>query len=178
MKMHSKDLPSWTHSDPMQYPGFIIVVTFNFLFLSLMVLYHIRKKRWKNTDEITSGHAPQPYNEQSIIGSLMNNPESSAHGGSNVDRASSFERRSKGSKGSKGSKKHSTESSMIISKFGFRKQFGKPDVLGNTSNIYEALIDNDGGSDDEHQKKKKKIQIPNMAEMSAIMANQSNMNID
>jgi hypothetical protein len=41
---------------------------------------------------------------------------------------------------------------MIISKFGFRKQFGKPEILGNTSNIYEALIDNDGGSDGEQDK--------------------------
>lgn len=38
---------------------------------------------------------------------------------------------------------------MIINKFGFRRQFGKPEILGNTSNIYEALIDNEAGSDGE-----------------------------
>jgi len=44
---------------------------------------------------------------------------------------------------------HNSESSLIISKFGFRKQFGKPDIIGNTSNIYDALIENEASSDDE-----------------------------
>lgn len=60
---------------------------------------------------------------------------------------------------------------MIISKFGFRKQFGKPEMLGNTSNIYEALIDNDAASDGEHDKPKFQNFIPNITDFSAIMNN-------
>lgn len=60
---------------------------------------------------------------------------------------------------------------MIISKFGFRKQFGKPEMLGNTSNIYEALIDNEPGSDGEHDKPKFQNFIPSIAEFSVIMGN-------
>jgi len=63
---------------------------------------------------------------------------------------------------------------MIISKFGFRKQFGKPEALGNSSNIYEALIDQDG-SDNEGRHQRVANFIPNVHDYSAIMANQSTM---
>ena len=153
-----KNQVTWAHSDPLLHPGFIVVITFNVLFLLAYSWKVLRKKQWKQ-EEIAQGHAPHTFNEQSVIGSLMNNQESllGSHHGSSVGRRS------------KGDKKHSTESSMIISKFGFRKQFGKPEMLGNTSNIYEALIDNEAVSDGENEKPKFQNFIPNITEFSAIM---------
>lgn len=58
-----KNQVTWAHSDPLQHPGFIIVITFNLLFLMAYSWRVLRKKEWKQTEEIAQGHAQNLYNE-------------------------------------------------------------------------------------------------------------------
>ena len=96
----------------------------------------------------------------------MNNPESNHEGSVNAPS----------SKRSRSSKRKSTENSIIINRFGFRKQFGKAEGAFNTSAIHDPLIDYDAGSDDNEPRKRLPSMIPGIAEYSAIMANLSSLN--
>lgn len=77
-----------------------------------------------------------------------------------------------GSKGSgRNERKHLTESSLVLNKFGYSKKTssgnnaGRPaDVLFNSSNIYEALIDQNSEEDSKHYQ----AFIPSLHDFSAI----------
>ena len=136
------------------YLGLATVMTFNLIFLAAVSYHKIRGKKWQN-EEIVEGRAR-------AIADAPGNPRgdsrpASEHGGS-VHSAMGAQESATGAGGSKagstrnavGERRPQTENSLLLSKFGYNKRTGaigapnagKPaEVLFNSSNIYEALID-------------------------------------
>lgn len=133
----------------MFYLSLATVMTFNLIFLAAVSFVKIRGKKWQN-DEIVEGRAratadppgpgrgdSRPASEHGSAHSALGNQESAAGGA--------------GSKGSeRNGRRQQTENSLLLSKFGYNKRTGAigvagarqpAEVLFNSSNIYEALID-------------------------------------
>lgn len=131
--------------DSLESASYSFVALFNLLLLLAVSVYFLAGKSWEPADDIVQGEGVQPYDEQPVTPGAPRSQGEGSRSGQASDRPHAREDRV------------SSESSVLISKFGLRKPGGprlarQADVLANSSNLYEALIDNSQGSEQEESK--------------------------